>query len=191
MERGKDCFKARDLFADERCTQPILDFLRNTKVGRRVEPRKAREEAQSRHLEQEGKVVLCRAVELLASWSGSGRTAVEGVTQRCSDLDPSTQLSPNTLSSNSYSCARLSSPSVGITSRRSDTGRRGRLDEEGVGRRRGDGNTMPYCQRSRIRRRRVTEDRSVLSSFLLLSFFLLYTQTTHRIQAIYISYRSI
>jgi hypothetical protein len=30
--RGKDRFKIRDLFADERCGQPILDFL-STRIG--------------------------------------------------------------------------------------------------------------------------------------------------------------
>jgi hypothetical protein len=34
--RGKNRFKIRDLFADERCTRAILSFLRATKVGRRV-----------------------------------------------------------------------------------------------------------------------------------------------------------
>ena len=34
--RGKDRFTIRDLFADERCTSAILDFLRTTKVGSRV-----------------------------------------------------------------------------------------------------------------------------------------------------------
>jgi hypothetical protein len=37
--RGKNRFKIRDLFADERCTRPILDFLRTTEVGRRTGPR--------------------------------------------------------------------------------------------------------------------------------------------------------
>jgi hypothetical protein len=31
--RGKNRFKNRDLFADERCTRAILDFLRTTEVG--------------------------------------------------------------------------------------------------------------------------------------------------------------
>jgi hypothetical protein len=35
--RGKTRFKIRDLFADELCTRAILDFLRTTKVGRKVE----------------------------------------------------------------------------------------------------------------------------------------------------------
>jgi len=34
--RGKDRFAIRDLFADERRTSAILDFLRTTKVGSRV-----------------------------------------------------------------------------------------------------------------------------------------------------------
>jgi hypothetical protein len=34
--RGKNRFKIRDLFADERCTRAILGFLRMTEVGRRV-----------------------------------------------------------------------------------------------------------------------------------------------------------
>ena len=37
--RGKDRFTVRDLMADERCTRAVLDFLRTTKVGSRVEPR--------------------------------------------------------------------------------------------------------------------------------------------------------
>jgi len=32
--RGKDQFDIRDLFADERCSRPILDFLSTTDVGR-------------------------------------------------------------------------------------------------------------------------------------------------------------
>jgi hypothetical protein len=32
--RGKDRFRLRDLFADERCSQAILDFLATTDVGR-------------------------------------------------------------------------------------------------------------------------------------------------------------
>jgi hypothetical protein len=35
--RGKNRFKIRDLFADERCARAILVFLRTTKVGRRAE----------------------------------------------------------------------------------------------------------------------------------------------------------
>jgi ribonuclease HI len=34
--RGKNRFKIRDLFADDRCTRPILSFLRATRVGREV-----------------------------------------------------------------------------------------------------------------------------------------------------------
>jgi hypothetical protein len=34
--RGKDHSKIRDLFADERCSQAVLDFLSTTDVGRRV-----------------------------------------------------------------------------------------------------------------------------------------------------------
>jgi hypothetical protein len=34
--KGKSRFKIRDLFADEQCTRPILDFLRTTEVGRRT-----------------------------------------------------------------------------------------------------------------------------------------------------------
>jgi hypothetical protein len=56
--RGKNRFKFRDLFADERCTQPILDFLRTTELGRRTGPDKAsgkldgaREEAHSEDTE--------------------------------------------------------------------------------------------------------------------------------------------
>jgi len=33
---GKDRFKIRDLFADERCSRAILDFLATTDVGRRI-----------------------------------------------------------------------------------------------------------------------------------------------------------
>jgi hypothetical protein len=44
--RGKDRFKIRDLFAVERCSQAVLDFLSTTDVGRRV-PNPAEEDAQS------------------------------------------------------------------------------------------------------------------------------------------------
>jgi ribonuclease HI len=37
--RGKNRFTIRDLFADERCTRPILEFLRSTEVGRRTGPK--------------------------------------------------------------------------------------------------------------------------------------------------------
>jgi hypothetical protein len=37
--RGKNRFKIRDLFADERCTRSVLDFLRTTEVGRRIGPK--------------------------------------------------------------------------------------------------------------------------------------------------------
>ena len=37
--RGKNRFRIRDLLADERCTQPILDFLHTTGVGSRMGPR--------------------------------------------------------------------------------------------------------------------------------------------------------
>jgi hypothetical protein len=37
--RGKDRFKIRDLFGDERCNRPILEFLRTTEVGRRTGPK--------------------------------------------------------------------------------------------------------------------------------------------------------
>jgi hypothetical protein len=35
-------YNIRDLFADERCSWAILDFLRSTKVGRRVDEDKDR-----------------------------------------------------------------------------------------------------------------------------------------------------
>jgi hypothetical protein len=38
-KRGRDRFRIADLFADERCTEAILEFLETTDVGR-----KAREE---------------------------------------------------------------------------------------------------------------------------------------------------
>jgi hypothetical protein len=37
--RGKNRFKIRDLFADERYTRLILDFLRTTEVRRRIGPK--------------------------------------------------------------------------------------------------------------------------------------------------------
>jgi hypothetical protein len=36
--RGKERFKVRDLLADPRCSQPVLDFLSTTDVGRRAPP---------------------------------------------------------------------------------------------------------------------------------------------------------
>ena len=38
-KKRKNRFTIRDLFADERCTRAILDFVRTTKVGARVGPR--------------------------------------------------------------------------------------------------------------------------------------------------------
>jgi len=38
--KGRDCFTIRDLLADERCTSAILTFLRTTKVGSRVGPKR-------------------------------------------------------------------------------------------------------------------------------------------------------
>jgi len=37
--RGKNRFAIREMFADERCTGAVLDFLRTTKVGAMVGPR--------------------------------------------------------------------------------------------------------------------------------------------------------
>jgi len=37
--KGKNWFAIRELFADERCTGAVLDFLRTTRVGVRVGPR--------------------------------------------------------------------------------------------------------------------------------------------------------
>jgi hypothetical protein len=52
--RGKDWLKIRDLFADERCSQAILDFLAvTTDVGRLV-PKPAEEDARSEASEWEG-----------------------------------------------------------------------------------------------------------------------------------------
>jgi len=51
--RRKNRFKVRDLFADERCTRTILDFLCTTEGGRRAEPRGAREAAQNRSVDSQ------------------------------------------------------------------------------------------------------------------------------------------
>jgi len=48
--RGKDRFSIRDLFADERCSQAVLDFIAATRVGRRV-PDATEDDAQSEALE--------------------------------------------------------------------------------------------------------------------------------------------
>jgi hypothetical protein len=37
--RGKNRFKICNMLADERCAQPILDFLGTTEVGRRIGPK--------------------------------------------------------------------------------------------------------------------------------------------------------
>jgi len=44
--KGKNWFTIRDLFADERCTSAILDFLRTAKVESRVGPRKPGEDTE-------------------------------------------------------------------------------------------------------------------------------------------------
>jgi hypothetical protein len=51
--RRKNRSRIRDLFADERCSQAILDFLSTTDVGRRVGLDRAVEEAQSEASESE------------------------------------------------------------------------------------------------------------------------------------------
>lgn len=40
-KRKKNCFKIRDLLADQRCTHSILDCMRTMRVRRRVGPRVA------------------------------------------------------------------------------------------------------------------------------------------------------
>jgi hypothetical protein len=50
---GKERFKIRDLFADERRSQAILDFLSTTDMGRRVGPDRAEGDAQSEASEWE------------------------------------------------------------------------------------------------------------------------------------------
>jgi len=52
--RWKSRWKIRDLFADPRCSQAILDFLASTQVGRRVpSPKEEEEDAQSEASEWE------------------------------------------------------------------------------------------------------------------------------------------
>ena len=52
--RWKSRWKIRDLFADPRCSQAILDFLATTQVGRRVpKPEEEEEDAQSEASEWE------------------------------------------------------------------------------------------------------------------------------------------
>ena len=52
--RWKSQWKIRDLFADPRCSQAILDFLATTQVGRRVpKPDEEEEDAQSEASEWE------------------------------------------------------------------------------------------------------------------------------------------
>jgi len=36
--RGKNWFTIKEMFADERCTGAVLDFLRTTRVGARTGP---------------------------------------------------------------------------------------------------------------------------------------------------------
>jgi hypothetical protein len=50
--RGKDRLKIRDLFADTRRSQPVLDFLSTTDVGRWVPP-PPEDDAQSEASERE------------------------------------------------------------------------------------------------------------------------------------------
>ena len=52
--RWKSRWKIRDLFADPRCSQAILDFLASTQVGRRApKPEEEEEDAQSEASEWE------------------------------------------------------------------------------------------------------------------------------------------
>jgi hypothetical protein len=50
--RGKDRLKTRDLFADERCSQAIVDFLATTGVGR-LAPKPVEEDVPSEASEWE------------------------------------------------------------------------------------------------------------------------------------------
>jgi hypothetical protein len=50
--RGKGWFKIRDHFVNTRCSQPVLDFLSTTDVGRRVPP-PAEDDTQSEASERE------------------------------------------------------------------------------------------------------------------------------------------
>src|ERR1700712_1722178 len=51
--RWKSRWKIRDLFADPRCSQAILDFLATTQVGRRVPKPEEEDDAQSEASEWE------------------------------------------------------------------------------------------------------------------------------------------
>jgi len=53
-KRGKDRFRIRDLFADERCTGAILDFLRTTEVVALVGPLRLPPESAETEEEAEG-----------------------------------------------------------------------------------------------------------------------------------------
>ena len=68
--RGKDRFTIRDLSADERCTSPILGFLRTTKVGSRVGPRAGVIPVPGEDIEEESGSV--EVVEELGDGKGEG-----------------------------------------------------------------------------------------------------------------------
>jgi len=79
--RGKNRFKIRDLLADERCSQAVLDPLSATDVGRlvlaeedagsevSVRERREREEERRAEVEELGTVGSCRcSCPYLPSW---------------------------------------------------------------------------------------------------------------------------
>jgi len=52
-KRGKRRWKMAEMFADERCSEAILEFLRTTDVGRKVPVEKAETESTKSGTEQE------------------------------------------------------------------------------------------------------------------------------------------
>ena len=77
-KRGKRKWKTAELFADERCSEAILMFLRTTDVGRKVPVAKAETESSESGAEQEcsnscsgGKVVtMVKTLTSIRSSSG-------------------------------------------------------------------------------------------------------------------------
>ena len=81
--RGKDRFKISELFADERCSKAILDFLAITEVGRTAGPPVADEEPGSEG-EERTRGIPCTGGGGRGVGRGGGRLGCGGVYYRFS-----------------------------------------------------------------------------------------------------------
>jgi hypothetical protein len=89
-------YKIRDLFADKRCSWAILDFLRSTKVGQRVDEDKDHKMKNSNSEREEEGDGEEKGANIIGSEGGGG--AVEAQCLSFLSLFPSLPTSPFSLS---------------------------------------------------------------------------------------------